>query len=519
MLQSYHALTRRFGLAAVVLFFVCSVLNPNASPVPEPSSILLIGSGLLLLVTQTRHRLVAVNPFMAARREECMRRSIHPLAMLVVLALPVSSFAVDFGDLNPTDPAKGTIDHAEQAVQRLLAQAQQVGNGLESNAASQLDAIAQGTLLILGNDVTKQVKTLNTMELAALLGLEKATKSLNVDIQKAYDLRDTTIVDITQWKSGIPFTETPDFFIQTIHNTAFLPQPGDYHITLVGYGFGEVADLRTTITAQLEGHPVALSEVDQTTNYGTAIIAIPNASLQPLFRPTGLNIVTLSLSVTVSRKHFLTGSTTHQYTFPVHLTLYPPQLATATLHVTRPVNAWVDTGTDTLSAGYTTPEKGGCDGNPGCRANNGPIDIRVPGPLSGPTILGQQRIIEARLQCNSGSICNFSDCQQISIVDNATHASATWCTWSHPTQWQLRGHVQEFRTTGSQTSDQQIPIIVDHPVTVQFPSDYSLATLDVKTYTGFVYTMVLPANDSHNIVNAALNVGNTYVFSGITPIP
>ena len=447
-----------------------------------------------------------------------MHRNLRILAVSLALVFPLTAFAVDLGDLNPKDPAKGTIDDAENAVQRLLAQAQQTGNGLESNAASQLDAIAQGTMLILGNDINTENGKLNSMELAALLGLEKATKSINVDINQAYNLRDTTIVDITQWKSGIPFTHTPDFFVQTIDNTATLPEPGDYHITVIGYGFGISDESKAVVTAQLNGQPVSLSEVDQSKS-GTAIIAIPHDSLAPLFNLTKLNIVTLTLNVTISRKHFITGWKSNQYKFPVHMTLYPPQMAMATLHLTTPVYNWVDTGSDALSAGYTTPEKNGCNGNPGCRANNGPIDIRVPGPLSGPPIPGEQRITSATLQCNSGSICDFNGCQQISILENFTHASATWCTWSHPTQWQLRGHVQEWRLVGSQVTDQQIAIVVDHPVTVQFPPNFSLATLDVKSYTGYVYTMVLPANDSHDTVSAALGTGNTYVFSAITPAP
>jgi hypothetical protein len=105
------------------------------------------------------------------------------------------------------------------------------------------------------------------------------------------------------------------------------------------------------------------------------------------------------------------------------------------------------------------------------------------------------------LQCNSGSICDFSGCQNVSTVENGTHATATWCTWSHPTQWQLRGHVQEWRQIGSKTADQQIDLTLDAPKTINLPADASLETIDIKAFSGQVYTLVIPANDVHNLVN------------------
>lgn len=440
------------------------------------------------------------------------------LAVLIALTFTTSAFCIDLGDLNPKDPAKGTIDDAEAAAQRLLAQAQATGNGLLSNAASQLDAVAQSAALVLGSDINKNIGQLNQAEQVALVGLAKLQSSININVSQAYDLRDTTIVDLTQWESNIPFVHRPDFFVQTIKNTAFLPQPGDYHMTIIAYGLGPFnSDSKNVVTATLEGKPIALSEVDQTQS-GVAVISIPNAALSGYFGQDSLKVVTLGLSVKLSRRHFL-GWHSNQYSFPIHLTLYPNQVATATLHISTPVYSWVDTGSDVLSAPYTTPEKNGCDGNVACRANNGPLDVRVVGPLNGDPIPNGQRISSAVLECNSGSICAFAGCQQISTIDNSTHASATWCTWSHPTQWQLRGHVQEWRQVGTNVTDIPIVIAVDRPVTLPLPADHSLLVLDVKSFTKYVYTMVLPANDTHNLVDATLTgpQNDTLAVSAIPP--
>jgi len=44
----------------------------------------------------------------------------------------------------------------------------------------------------------------------------------------AYDLRDTTVVDLTDWQSHWSFASTPGFMVQSIRGTAILPQAGDY---------------------------------------------------------------------------------------------------------------------------------------------------------------------------------------------------------------------------------------------------------------------------------------------------
>ena len=132
-----------------------------------------------------------------------MYRNIRCFVLfLMVSGWIAPAFCIDLGDLNPTDPAKGTIDDAKKAASDLLAEAQRTGNGLESNLASQLDAVAQSALLLLGNDLSKNIGQLNTAEQQALVALVKLQKSIKVDLDKAYDLKDTTVVDLTQWESG-----------------------------------------------------------------------------------------------------------------------------------------------------------------------------------------------------------------------------------------------------------------------------------------------------------------------------
>jgi hypothetical protein len=69
--------------------------------------------------------------------------------------------------------------------------------------------------------------------------------------------------------------------------------------------------------------------------------------------------------------------------------------------------------------------------------------------------------------------------------------------------------------------DSPVVLAVDHPVTVPLPPKFPLITLDVKSFTGYVYTMVLPANHSHDVVSATIQglQKDTLVFNAISPAP
>ena len=122
------------------------------------------------------------------------------------------------------------------------------------------------------------------------------------------------MVDLTEWQRGWVFAHAPDFLLKSIQGTALLPQPGDYQSTTTAVRAKEFAltDLSRRLTATLDGKPLQLSEVDQVSKDASAILSIPNAALAPLFAADALKVVTVTLDVAVTRKHFL-GSHTNTH--------------------------------------------------------------------------------------------------------------------------------------------------------------------------------------------------------------
>ncbi|HKV92348.1 MAG TPA: hypothetical protein VJW20_07350 [Candidatus Angelobacter sp.] len=413
------------------------------------------------------------------------------------------------------EPAKPVLDEIEKKAQNLIAQGQQVGNGIISHGGMELDAATRSAILGLGDDVGKTVENLTAGEQAVIISLRELETKVQGLKDTAYDLRDTTVVDLTEWESGWIFAHTPDFFVQSIKGTALLPQAGNYHITVTAYGFGQSSDSKAEITGSVDGKPVKFADVDQTSERGNAIIGLPNDTFSSMFSKDSLKIVTLDLNVTISRKHFF-GWKSHSYQFPVKLLLYPAQIAAATVHVTAPKFGWVAVQ-DVLSAPIITADRDGCKYcDPSCAANNA-LDVVVPGGHN-PQIPGDEHITSAQLECTSGSICAFNCRNSVNVTANGTRAVASWSTSSHPTQWFLRGKVEQWQQTGNTVSDQDIKLNIDTPIVINLPEKYSLITVDVTSFTKQKYTLVLPTNDSHGTVSAVVQPATqNLVLSALLP--
>jgi hypothetical protein len=412
-------------------------------------------------------------------------------------------------------PVKPFLEEIEKTAQNLIAQGQQVGNGLISHGGMELDAATRTAILGLGANIDKNVESLTQGEQQIILGireLQNRVKSLG-DI--AYDIKDTTVIDLTALLDGLPFTHAPDFFVQSIRGTAILPQPGNYHVSVNAFGFGESSDSKAEISAAIDGNPIKFVDIDQVTQRGKAILGLPNDAIAPLFDPNKLKVITLDLKVKISRKHFLVGWKSHDYQFPVKLLLYPAQVATATVHITAPKYAWVPVQ-DVLSAPIQTPERDGCKYcDPSCAANNA-LDVVVPGGHN-PPVVGDERLVSGRVECTSGSICDFSCRFQYDITANGTRLTATFSTHSHPTQRLLRGKVEQWQETGSITDDKQVKLVVDSPIVVAVPEKYSLISLDIQSFTKQKYTLVLPTNDPHGLVTAALQPNGRNLVLTVAP--
>ena len=318
-------------------------------------------------------------------------------------------------------------------------------------------------------------------------------------VARTYDLKDTLVIDIAAAEAGLPLTDVPDFFVQSIRNIAFLKRPGDYPISLFARGVDTNSDQKADISVSIDGKPQVLSRIDHV-QAGRADIFIPQAALDPLFKRDQLSTVAILISVKLSKRH-LFGLYWSEETFsiPLTLTLYPQLAAKIVVKSQAPKYDWVSVEEVASNPVGPTPDLDGCT-DLDCRFT-GYGDVRVPGPQSGDPIPGARRIRDPYWIClTPASYCAFFENSPIVVDMNGTHASGTFQTWSKPTTWQLRGKVDEWRQTAIQTNETEITLYFDDQSAFEVPSQTLQISLQVTTFTGRTYTMSLPGSDPDGIV-------------------
>jgi len=434
------------------------------------------------------------------------------VAMLSVL--PAQGSVISGLEDYAKDPAKGVISDIQKTGSNLIEQGNNDANGLIVHGGMEIDAATRSAIIGLGGDLDKTVGDLTQGEQEVILSLLNLQNQMKGLTNTAYDLKDTTMVDLTAWESGWVFAHTPDFFVQSIRGTALLPQPGDYHITVTAYGFGTSSDSRADISGTINGNAVQFSEIDQTSQRGQAILAVPNATLAPLFASNKLITVELMLKVKLSRKKFLHTSV-NNYQFPIYLLLYPPQVATVTVATTAPTYGWVSIG-NVESPVVTTPDTNGCKYcDTSCTSKNN-TTVVVPG-MHTPPLVGDEKIVSGSLDCRSANLCAYTARTNINIVDNSSRANATWEACTHPAQYVLEAQVQQWKQTGSSSTSATKVLAIDNPQVVTIPDNASLIIINVTSFTKQTYSMVYPQVDPHSVLTANMQAGTSNLV--LTAIP
>jgi hypothetical protein len=418
---------------------------------------------------------------------------------LVVVGTP--AFALDVDPANVVKSALGGVlvdkifSDVDKTIANAINQVQNAGNGLVMHAANQASVLEQDANLLVGDQRQKTFDQLNASEQNLLVEMEQWRRAVDKATGVAYDIIDTVNLDTSYQLQHLPFTNVPDFFVQSVHGVSFLKQPSDYRVTLNALNLGIQSNRQAQISVLLDQRPLRIITPDQST-LNRAIITIPSAALAPYFQEDHLRTVSLVIRVTMTQTGLLQEilhfgsppSTTHEV--PVTLTLYPALAATIALEVHYPHYDWISIGAVPGSPGPPTPDKNGCR-NPasGC-AYAGPVELRVRSSQSTPPVQGDQRINAYRLDCMTAtSVCNFARVTSSQLIENSSHAIMVYQTWSRPVQMRvLATAVSEYRRR-AQDDVVTVPMGVyfDHTTPVSTPGDFDLLIAHVTTFTGKTY--------------------------------
>ena len=241
--------------------------------------------------------------------------------------------------------AKSLVEKAGDQAHTAIVTAQSVGDGFMSRGASELQLMADNGNLILSNALAEGRKTLNQTETNFFGQLQLTTANVQAMVPKAFELKDTAVVDVAHLESSIPFLHVP-LFVQRVTGLAQVRSESDFYLSITAFG----------ITPGTEGASSSISVAIQTENNvlrdviinpkasGEADITIKNSELMKVHTDDNTLIVVpvfVKITATEKKAHLWSKQTPHTVTARFFITLYPRQAGTLTVVAHVPVYKWV----------------------------------------------------------------------------------------------------------------------------------------------------------------------------------
>lgn len=397
------------------------------------------------------------------------------------------------------------IEQFQRTGQTLIDQGALVGNALMTRAANEADVLSRNLAFQLQDQIDHTFDQLDQQQRLLVIEAESMRRSLEGVTREAYDLKDTTVVDLNRLTTALPFVQEK-FFIQSIRGISKLPDATDMKLVVIGSQIGIQEGRTTAITMEINGQAVDLVRVDQSQQAGKAEVVIPNAVLAPLVQGQQLSVVPAKMTFTVTSEEgwwIFSKTVTKQFDVPVHLSLYPREFAKIRILAKLPVYEWVTTDKP-VQKDQGTPNRHcerHCRGEP----TRGPNDISI--AVSGgppPYKVGYERFRNPRFYCIAGDgACGFTDYSPNKIImsNNDTRISIHWDTWSRPTTWRLVADLQRYTLVGEVEREVgQLSAEWNKVQFVDYPNPSNNVWLDVTTFTKINYQLMLKTPDPHNIL-------------------
>jgi hypothetical protein len=395
------------------------------------------------------------------------------------------------------------IDQFKQTGVSLIQQAEDTGNALLSRAANEANVLARNIDFRLGEQIDRTFDRLDDQEKLLIIQAEIIRRQLARMSDKAYDAKDTLMVDLNYLADRLPFVNE-GFFLQSVRGIAYFPGGSDYQMKVFASTLGVQDGVRTRVTLTIDGQPVENLSVDQSRQRGQALITIPYSVLAPYFKERELALVPANLRFEVERKSgwWIFESTRSEGPFdvPLSLSLYPRLAATAT--VSAKVNQYAWKRVESRSQSKGTPDRHcsrRCRGEP----TRGPNRIEMTIEGGNVDIEGYKRFAKpAELRCTGGgNACAFFGAIVTSITGNGTKAVATWDTWSRPTTWTLTVPVEQYSHVGEKDWT-SVPhdIRFGHPFYWDFPKASSVRLIRIRSFTKKEYSLLVGSEDPNGLL-------------------
>ena len=397
------------------------------------------------------------------------------------------------------------IDDARRQADQLIANGANQGNSLMIAAGNQLNVLVSNLLLQFANEREKMFRELSGVRDDLLVESELMRRALSGAFDRAAELEDVAVVDLSRLAAQFPFVEQT-FFVKSIRGLTLYREPASYNVVLIASLLGIAEDTRTSVSMRILDHEVENLTVDQSRRAGTAYIRIPAAALDRHFDDGELRTVAASINVDVERRR---GFIIHRwekerFSVPVQFTLLPEIAGSVTVSSVSPEFGWVAD-----SEQKSTHQTGNhhCERN--CRGGRTrttyTASTDVPNPATGnQPVAGAQQLRNARFRCISDGgtdACGgWFYIRYVGIEDGGRRMKAIWDVWSHSTTWELAADRFAWRQTGEAPTTVEIPLRFGQLVEVLLPENATTVRVSGRTYLGRTFQFVLGQTDPEGLV-------------------
>jgi len=403
------------------------------------------------------------------------------------------------------------IDKIHGTGQTLIRNAETSGNALISRAGNEVYIIEQNLSMMLKDNMDMLFDDLDEQRQLLVIESYRLTNELAATMDKAYEIKETTALDLNALISKVPFVRD-EFFIQSIKGLAYLPQMNDFRVQVLATHLGIQERYSSRIEAYIghgeEAKIINDTRTDMSAHKNAASIYIPNKALQKYYKQKELNIVPVQLKVLITEhKSFLGVKWDSEKTHfaDIFISLYPQVAGTVVAEFMIPEFDWVMTRK--LSETTWSPNQHCSNGRHSwpdkrCRtgryATNSATLSVAGGPR--PPKVGSKKLENISYGCVGGN-CNYIGSSHLSVDPDKTRATFTWTANSTPGAYQVRADLYEY-----QLINEVAAVSPSHNIRFNkilnfiVRKGWNYGELKIITYTKQEYSILIGQSDQNNLL-------------------
>ncbi|WP_433971873.1 hypothetical protein [Tunturiibacter lichenicola] len=358
--------------------------------------------------------------------------------------------------------AKNVIQNAQETGDALIANARNAGDALEVKAANELSVAANNAAITVGTDLNKKVGALSTENRLLLSRLEELTSQSKTFKTSAFELKESTYLDITTLTGDLARWSQYDFLLQSIRGITQLQKPdGTYVLTFVGIGFGTDSSKRSQAVKAVQVGDNALSSFrENKVRAYTSEISIPASVFGPFGKERAISIIPIVITVEVISEHPF-GKQSHFYKVPVSVTLMPKVASAVTVTWTEPIMEWVTVNSRQEFTGTTDDhnQHGDVRQFPFTFSNKVDDNHQFAEPVS----------CQANTFAETQPNCQYSRCNGVKVLGGGKSLTLNGDSWGSPCTYHYWAPLQEYKPTGEKSVVKQYDLIYGEHLVVELP--------------------------------------------------